>query len=404
MSESFAKGNKAFVNEDYEGALEQYTAAISAEPNNAEYFISRSIAQHRLGHYALALTDASSALQNAKGPKGTRALLAKAQFRRALALVELGRTEKAADALREARKAGFADKKAWAKWAEKAGIPVDEIAAVSPSASSDLSAASDLPTVSDLPVASDVSAPFSTSTSAAESSTTVPVSAPNPASTAASEPKQISPVAPFLAPAKIRHEWFQNENFVTVSIFIKGLPRDDPNVVKIDYHERSLSVTIKLPSGSDFMLELDPLFAEIIPKDCKHATMSTKVEIKLKKAVLGIKWADLEALDGNPSDALQTISAAPAAGAPAYPSSSKKKHDWDSLVKNFEEDKPEGEAALHALFKNIYKDASEDTRRAMVKSYQESGGTTLSTNWEEIGKGEVKVSPPEGMVAKKFEI
>ncbi len=38
----------------------------------------------------------------------------------------------------------------------------------------------------------------------------------------------------------------------------------------------------------------------------------------------------------------------------------------------------------------------------MMKSYQESGGTVLSTNWEDVGKKKVEVSPPDGMIAKKW--
>jgi suppressor of G2 allele of SKP1 len=34
-----------------------------------------------------------------------------------------------------------------------------------------------------------------------------------------------------------------------------------------------------------------------------------------------------------------------------------------------------------------------------MKSYQESGGTNLSTNWKDVSKGTVKVSPPEGMIS-----
>jgi suppressor of G2 allele of SKP1 len=38
----------------------------------------------------------------------------------------------------------------------------------------------------------------------------------------------------------------------------------------------------------------------------------------------------------------------------------------------------------------------EDTKRAMMKSFQESGGTQLSTNWKEVGKQKMEVKPPEG--------
>jgi suppressor of G2 allele of SKP1 len=54
------------------------------------------------------------------------------------------------------------------------------------------------------------------------------------------------------------------------------------------------------------------------------------------------------------------------------------------------------------FFKRLYKDADEDTRRAMMKSYMESGGTTLSTNWSEVGKGKVEGTPPEGTEFRKW--
>lgn len=37
-----------------------------------------------------------------------------------------------------------------------------------------------------------------------------------------------------------------------------------------------------------------------------------------------------------------------------------------------------------------------------MKSYQESNGTTLSTNWDEVKKGKVETKPPTGQEAKKW--
>jgi len=63
------------------------------------------------------------------------------------------------------------------------------------------------------------------------------------------------------------------------------------------------------------------------------------------------------------------------ANPPAYPSSSKNKKDWskidaeidDDIVKNKDD---YGEAdPLNGLFKTIYKNADENTRKAMIKSY-----------------------------------
>jgi len=41
------------------------------------------------------------------------------------------------------------------------------------------------------------------------------------------------------------------------------------------------------------------------------------------------------------------------------------------------------------LFAGIYANADDDTKKAMIKSYTESGGTTLSTDWNSIKKGEI---------------
>jgi len=96
------------------------------------------------------------------------------------------------------------------------------------------------------------------------------------------------------------------------------------------------------------------------------------------------------------------VVASETSNAKLYPSSKGNK-DWDKVVGKVEEDKLEGDAALNKVFRDIYGGASEDQRRAMMKSFYESGGTVLSTNWDEVGKGKVKGSPPDGMEMKNWD-
>lgn len=83
--------------------------------------------------------------------------------------------------------------------------------------------------------------------------------------------------------------------------------------------------------------------------------------------------------------------------------------NWDKIVRDLEDEdeddkkKPEGDEAVNKLFQQIYSNANPETRRAMMKSFQESNGTCLSTNWAEVSKGKVEVTPPQGMESKKYE-
>ncbi|KJE90127.1 hypothetical protein CAOG_01476 [Capsaspora owczarzaki ATCC 30864] len=221
---------------------------------------------------------------------------------------------------------------------------------------------------------------------------------------------------------RIRHDWFQTASHVSIAVFIKQVQREH---VKLDLTPSTVSLTVKLPaSTSEYSLELD-LHRPIVVAESSFNVFGTKIEIQLKKQDQGVRWDALEGqasstapaavmADGSSSSA-PVAAAAAAAAAPAaessgkalsYPTSAKRPHDWDKLVAEVNEEekneKPTGDDALNALFKQIYSNGNEETRRAMNKSFSESGGTVLSTNWGEVGSGEVKVQPPAGVQPKTW--
>lgn len=158
--------------------------------------------------------------------------------------------------------------------------------------------------------------------------------------------------------------------------------------------------------------------------------MSTKVEISLRKQVPGQKWSALESSPGDiklSDRQASTNSTSANTSGPVYPTSSRHgPKDWDKVASDLtqkskskskssskkkekkEEKESEGSDSessasvdsdyaagdpVDGFFKKLYANADDDTRRAMVKSYVESQGTSLSTNWSEVEKG--KVQPHE---------
>ncbi|KAF9999631.1 Cochaperone protein [Entomortierella chlamydospora] len=356
VQELFAQGSHAFADEDYDEALNYYTKAIEVNATHAEIFLKRSTTYQKLGKDKEAFDDAVTALTLIKEkPTADVDVEAKAQLRKGVAAFHLQDYQTAKVAL-EACHALSPEQRTLASWIRK---NEQELAK--------------LPK----PVAAPVAAPVAEATPALPASTPAPV-----------------PVTP--AVHRVRHEWYQNDSFVTVTVFIKNVKKD---TVEINITDRALSVSVKMPTGSDYSLELDPLSHKIIPSESKYEVLSTKIEIQLKKDVFGIKWGALEGDDVN-AGSMASVSAS----APAYPSSSRKAKNWDALEKEAakDEEKADGDKALNQLFAQIYKDADDDARRAMMKSFTESNGTCLSTNWDEVGKGPVETRPPEGMVAKKY--
>lgn len=200
-----------------------------------------------------------------------------------------------------------------------------------------------------------------------------------------------------------------------------------------------VSLSFPTSSGNNFDFTLDPLHATIDTSKSTFSVMSTKIEVILFKQQPGQKWPALEGTSTGdvkvtPSVAAPTTtSSVPVPPGPAYPTSSKHgTKDWDKLAstltakkkakssKKKTEKSADGEKTekpadgndgsdsdaasidsdygtgdpVDSFFKKLYADADPDTRRAMMKSYYESEGTALSTNWDEVGKGKVEARPP----------
>ncbi|XP_048035623.1 protein SGT1 homolog isoform X2 [Megalobrama amblycephala] len=122
-----------------------------------------------------------------------------------------------------------------------------------------------------------------------------------------------------------------------------------------------------------------------------------EIEIKMKKTA-AIHWEKLQG-EG-------TLSNVKHFTPNQYPSSSHYTRNWDKLVGEIKEEEKnenlEGDAALNKLFQQIYSDGSDDVKRAMNKSFMESGGTVLSTNWIDVGKRKVEMNPPDDVEWKKY--
>ncbi|CAE6425338.1 unnamed protein product [Rhizoctonia solani] len=195
----------------------------------------------------------------------------------------------------------------------------------------------------------------------------------------------------------LRHEFYETDDKLTLSVFVRNA---NPDEVNVKFTNDSVDF-----SYNDQRLLLEPLRAGIDPAQSGYRVGKVKVEIWLAKLVHG-RWGTLLSSGSEPGLPIQS-SAAPSSNQ----SKSSIKKNWDSIVaeipldtdKNLQDDpNAGGDAALNTFFQQIYGNADEDTKRAMLKSYTESGGTSLSTNWDDVRKGKVEVKPPSGSEYKRW--
>ncbi|CAH0548538.1 unnamed protein product [Brassicogethes aeneus] len=197
----------------------------------------------------------------------------------------------------------------------------------------------------------------------------------------------------------IKHDWYQTDTSVVITVLLKNVNEED---LIIKYDSKKVTVDVKAFNVENDNLTFN-LLHEIVPEQCGCKITPSKFEIKLKK-LDGLRWDKLEGKVDKEIKAIPQASVSLTNGPPAYPTSKGK--DWNKIEKEItqkeKDEKPEGEEALNKLFQEIYGKGSDEVKKAMNKSYMESGGTVLSTNWNEIGKEKVKIQPPDGMEFKTW--
>ena len=377
---AIAAANNSFVEENYEAAVHGYGVAISVEPDNADAYCKRAAAQLKLQRHMQAAEDATAAVKLQPTPRAY-SLKGQSSF-------HIGEYESARDAFNKALEL-LGDASVHPDQAKFASTMVRDLKRWARKCDAEI---------------------------ALESAPYAPTGTVAPPPSAAASTTPVAPPPPQQLPGasdpnRIRHEWYQTQTHVIVSILARNVPASK---CKVDFSEREVDVSILLEVGSEYVLNLS-LFHKVMASECSYSVGGSKVEIKLKKMTPG-KW---ETLEGTGEAEVQSMNAAPppteegrqqAASKKVYSGSSK---DWDKidsdLKKAEEEEKPEGEDALNKLFRDIYGRADEDTRRAMNKSFQTSGGTVLSTNWGEIKEKDYEkekqdgtLKPPDGQEWKKW--
>lgn len=239
---------------------------------------------------------------------------------------------------------------------------------------------------------------------------------------------------------KARADFYQTNQTVTISFFAKGV---DKEALKPTFHDKYVVLTPLPREAAPYVKPGDResystlhLGGQIVPASSRCTVTPRKVELVLQKAEQGVKWATwgtevigqpAEGAEGQTSTAAESPSPAnsgtnprreetsapspsnpptssPSTQAgPAYPTSSKAgPKNWDKVVGSEAAD-DEDDKDVNFFFKQLYKNATPEQQRAMMKSFTESNGTALSTDWKDVSNRKVETVPPEGVEAKKWD-
>ncbi|CAL6064225.1 Sgt1-like_protein [Hexamita inflata] len=161
---------------------------------------------------------------------------------------------------------------------------------------------------------------------------------------------------------KINYKWYELGTNICIELYEKNLQEGD---VTVRLHESDASQLYLTLRGEEHHFDL---YGTV--KDLSVTLKKTKAEIRMISTGTPAHFPVLLKCEGR-------INAA-------------KEKKYKELDKIGEADKSNN---LNDFFQNIFNSGDDERKKAMMKSMQESGGTVLSTNWSEVGKGKVEPKP-----------
>lgn len=197
------------------------------------------------------------------------------------------------------------------------------------------------------------------------------------------------PVTGVSQPTKqnMRFDWFDSGKSVEVSIYVKKINAES---VDADIHSNSVSLTFEDSNNFKYDFRIDELFDSINVDESTYKVYGTKLTILLTKEN-STAWTDIKKTDQITNTTIPEINRSDKReDTPvSYPTSSIKKTDWAKFKIDDDEEDEENEDP-DRFFKKLYSGADDNARKAMMKSFIESNGTSLSTDWSDVGSRKVK--------------
>ncbi|GMM32628.1 hypothetical protein DAMA08_053730 [Martiniozyma asiatica (nom. inval.)] len=192
-------------------------------------------------------------------------------------------------------------------------------------------------------------------------------------------PASVSVPKPSPVKQNVRFDWFDSIDSITLSIYVKKINPDSLNSKLL---ENSLSVEFKDSNGFDYNWEIN--FAHSVNTEkSNYRVFGTKLEYNLQKLNDTITWTFLSSQSSSlpelNDETEKNSNSEPNSKLPSF----SKKIDWSKIDEEVENDKDNENP--DAFFQTLYQNADADTQRAMLKSYTESNGTSLSMSWDEVG-------------------